>query len=301
MTDRPTHATQAGARYLALRRLARDSARPTAELFQLYALEGFLARLSRSAARDRLVLKGGMLLAAFDARRPTRDVDLLALRFPGDTEGIRDLVVRIAGGDDDDGLEFDLDATRVATIRDEDAYAGTRVTLHAGLATARITFHVDVNVGDPVQPAPTLIALPRILDGEPLTVRAYPLAMILAEKLVTAVQRGDANTRWRDFADVYALTRAASIDGAELEQAIDTVARFRDAARIPLATLLTGLPARAQTRWAAWRGDQGLADRLPEDFATVLDEVMSFADPALTGRTRSMTWSPALRSWEPKT
>lgn len=67
--SRPTHQDLAGSRYLALRALARATGRSTAELLQLYALEGFLARLASSPQRERLVLKGGVLLAALDARR----------------------------------------------------------------------------------------------------------------------------------------------------------------------------------------------------------------------------------------
>lgn len=85
----------------------------------MYALEGFLARLASSAHRDRMVLKGGALLAAFDARRPTRDVDLLALRLPNEAQVVRDLVVAIAAEPADDWLDFDLAATRADTIRDE--------------------------------------------------------------------------------------------------------------------------------------------------------------------------------------
>jgi len=77
---KPTHADLGGARYLALQRLARAQKRPTAELLQLYILESFLRRLVRSRHDERLVLKGGLLLAAFELRRATRDVDLLALR-----------------------------------------------------------------------------------------------------------------------------------------------------------------------------------------------------------------------------
>jgi hypothetical protein len=46
----------------------------------LYILEGFLARLAESPAREKFVLNGGVLLASFDNRRPTRDVDGAAAR-----------------------------------------------------------------------------------------------------------------------------------------------------------------------------------------------------------------------------
>jgi hypothetical protein len=59
---RPTRATVEGRAYLDLQNLARRQQRPTDELHQLYALEGFLARLARSPDADRLVLKGDVLL-----------------------------------------------------------------------------------------------------------------------------------------------------------------------------------------------------------------------------------------------
>lgn len=74
----PSRDSKAGQVYLDLQAKARREHRPTDELFEMYVLERFLYRLSLSAYRNRLVLKGGMLLAAFDDRRPTRDVDLLA-------------------------------------------------------------------------------------------------------------------------------------------------------------------------------------------------------------------------------
>ena len=80
MRSKPTHADVAGSRYLALQRLARTQRTTTAELLQLYVLESFLRRLAHSRHNQTLVLKGGMLMVAFDLRRATRDVDVLARR-----------------------------------------------------------------------------------------------------------------------------------------------------------------------------------------------------------------------------
>ena len=124
---RPSRDTRAGERYLALRALAKRTHRTTDELLQLYALEGFLARCAVSEHRERLVLKGGMLLAAFDLRRPTRDVDLLALRTPNETEAIRQLIAHVAGVELDDGLRFDVATATAESIREGDQYAGVRV------------------------------------------------------------------------------------------------------------------------------------------------------------------------------
>jgi hypothetical protein len=180
-----------------LQNQARRTKRPTDELHQLYALEGFLARLATHRAADQLILKGGLLLATFDARRPTRDVDLEALATDNDTSAVLALVADILAAEppSDDGLEFDLGSLSAETIREEDEYAGVRVHVNARLATARLQFHVDVNVGDPIWPKPTKVHLPRLLGGEPIELEGYPLHMVHAEKIVTAVQRGTANTR----------------------------------------------------------------------------------------------------------
>jgi hypothetical protein len=297
--SRVTRGAPAGDAYLDLQNQARRSRRPTDELHHLYALEGFLARLAASPVADSLVLKGGLLLAAFDARRPTRDVDLEALAIDNGIDAVLDLVREILATSlsADDGLEFDLDSLAAETIRDEDEYAGVRVNADARLATARLRFHVDVNVGDPVWPAPTRVLIPRLRGGPPLDHAGYPLHMVHAEKIITAVQRGTANTRWRDFADVYTLARAHSVDGMTLHRACLEVAAYRKAALGLLPEVLDGYAESAQTKWSAWRRRHGFG-HLPEDFGAVLSAVVAFVDPVLAGAADGLAWDPESQAWQ---
>ena len=294
---RPTKSDVAGARYLALRRLGQQTGRTTAELLQLYALEGFLARLATSGLRDRFVLKGGMLLAAFDARRPTRDVDLLALRVSADAEAVRVLIHDVARVALDDGLVFDLEETRVEAIRDDDVYPGVRVTLHAMLATARLVFHVDINVGDPVWPPPEDVRVPRLLSSEPLVVRGYPIAMVLAEKLVTVLQRGTANTRWRDFADLYLLAHGHVVEGAVLGRAAAEVATYRAVVGRDFGSAVSGFDVLGQAGWHAWRRRQRLEDRLPEAFSDALAVVVRLGSGAVSEEAAGLRWNPEHLEW----
>ena len=112
--------TPAGAAYLALQRQARVLGRNTDEVLQLYVLEGFLARLAASAVRDQFVLKGGVLLAALDARRPTRDVDLAGLDMSNDASSVLQTVREIIAGAPsfDDGIEFDTVAGRLRRLEE---------------------------------------------------------------------------------------------------------------------------------------------------------------------------------------
>jgi hypothetical protein len=122
-----------------------------------------------------------------------------------------------------DGLRFDTAAASAETIREEDVYGGVRVTLGGVLSRAVVRLHVDINVGDPVWPPPQQVRVPRLLGGE-LIVRGYPLEMVLAEKIVTAIARGTANTRWRDFADIYSLMLRHGVDSNTLRQSLLRVA-----------------------------------------------------------------------------
>lgn len=194
---------------------------------------------------------------------------------------------------------FDPASVAAKTIRDEDEYAGVRVKLTAKLGTARLTIGVDVNFGDPIWPAPCLIELPRVvpLDLPPMTLLGYPLTMVLSEKIVTAVDRGIANTRWRDFADVYTLLRLHSVDTDELRTSMETVAEYRKVALAPLLPALAPMNERAQQKYRAWRTRSHREGELSTAFADVLAAVARFADPVLLG-TVAGRWNPRLSTWE---
>lgn len=119
---RATSKTTAGQRYLALQREARRTNRPTDELIQLYALECFLDRLTQSRFAENFVLKGGVLLAALGARRPTRDIDFSARAMSNDTAAVLHVAQEIAAVELGDGLTFNSADAGAETIREEDDY-----------------------------------------------------------------------------------------------------------------------------------------------------------------------------------
>jgi hypothetical protein len=301
---KPTKATASGRAFLSLQRQAKAAGRTTAEYLRLYALEGFLLRLAHSPHRNRFVLKGGVLLAAYEMRRPTADIDFAALRTPNEIDEVRQLVTDVAAttlpDELDDGLTFDLDSVTAETIRDQDEYSGIRVRLLARLATAREPFHADVSVGDPIWPAPVEISLPRLLEQEPIHLRGYPMEMVLAEKIVTALERGPANTRWRDFGDISLLTGRYTVQAESMRQALQVVADHRRVELAGLDDALDGYAEIAQPRWAAWCSKLQLTEILPAGFREVLESLRAFADPILTGPAAdAATWDPARRAWIP--
>ena len=293
---RATKETEAGRRYLDLQHKAKQTGRPTDELIQLYALEGFLDRLARSAHADRFVLKSGVLLAALDARRPTRDIDLAAQGLENSAERVLVLIREVAAITIADGLIFNAEHATAETIRDDDQYSGVRVTLGGELSRATIRLHVDINVGDPIWPEPQQVQLPRLLDGT-LLIRGYPLEMVFAEKIVTAIALGTANTRWRDFLDLYVLIRRHAVDAQTLRTSMQHVAQYRGVPLSPLKPALAGFPDIAQSRWLAWLRKQRLDTAAPAEFATILEVVVSFAEPLIGNDPAAITWNPYEQAW----
>lgn len=164
-------------------------------------------------------------------RCPTRDVDLSASHLSNDLDSVRALIDDILAEPREDGWVYGASAAEA--IREGDVYSGVRVTVPCALARARIVFHVDVNIGDVIWPSPTTVSLPRLLSDATIEVPGYSLSMIIAETLVTAVQRGTANTRWRDFADVYMMTGKHAVRALEVRESIRLVALHRHATLAP--------------------------------------------------------------------
>jgi hypothetical protein len=292
----PSRDNPGGRAYLALQRLAREQRRPTDELMRLYALEGFLGRLAVSPYAEDLVLKGGVLLAAYATRRPTRDIDLEGLRLPNDIDHLLSIVAGIANVPQDDGLIVNLDSLRAETIRDSDhdVYSGVRIHLQADLATARLAIGVDISVGDPIIPEPRVVALPRLLVAEPVRLKGYPMTMVLAEKIITAVQRGTANTRWRVCGHLPA-------DRTTRRRRAGACSRLDRGGRIPGGADATsprgagGVRRSGAARWSTWRRKNDI--EIPQEFAAVLARVIDFADPILSGEASGRQWRFSQLRW----
>jgi len=294
---RATKDTLAGRRYLDLQREAKRTGRLTDELIQLYALECLLDRLTRSKYVGDFILKGGVLLAALDARRPTRDIDLAARALENGVAQALAVVREIAEISLDDGSVFHSDRATAEVIREEDNYSGIRITLGGTLSRAEVRLHVDINVGDPISPAPQEVRLPRLLGGE-LRIRGYPLEMVLAEKIVTALARGTANTRWRDFLDLYVLVRRHAVHAQTLRASMQQVAQYRGVTLVPLRPMLVGYPDIAQSRWLAWLRKQRLDAVAPVEFSIVVEVVTSFADPVIVSDAAAPgSWDPLRGTW----
>jgi hypothetical protein len=286
---------------------AREQREDFGLLLTRFGTERLLYRLGESEYGAAFILKGAMLfpLWGMDEHRPTRDADLLGFGECSEAHLIdvfRDVCLVAAA---DDGLLFDPQSVQAEAIREEMEYGGIRVRLTATLDGARIPLQIDVGFGDAVTPAPEEVDYPTLLDLPAPHLRAYPRESVVAEKYQAMVHLGMANSRMKDFYDVWMLARLFEFDGATLVRAVErTFERRRTAVPVELPLALTAEfyadPGKA-AQWQAFLRRNGLAGE-GTSFATVAAAIEGFLMPLClairAGRRRTTTW-PMGGPWRP--
>jgi hypothetical protein len=253
-----------------------------------YGIERLLFRLSQSPYADRFLLKGAMLFVVWDEKthRPTRDLDLLGFG-PAEKEDLRQIFrAVVATSVVDDGLVFDPDSVRAEEIREDMTYGGIRVRLMGKLGPAEVPVQIDVGVGDAVTPAPENASFPTLLNFPAPYVRTYPVYTVVAEKFEAMVKLGRANTRMKDFHDVWFLARRFEFDRAILRQAIEATFARRQTKLAPSPEPLTDAIANdptKQAQWAAFLRRNGLTSA-PSQFHDVVFELRRLLEPVLPSR-----------------
>lgn len=198
-------------------------------LLTRYGSERLLYRLSVSRERDNFLLKGALLFDLwYDVPlRPTRDIDLLGF-------GLAEIPLLVAAFEGicavevDDGMAFDAASIRADEIRKEANYAGIRLTLIGTIDGARCPVQIDVGYGDAVTPAPESARYPVMFDDMPApTLRVYPRYTVVAEKLEAIISLGMANSRMKDYFDLWVILRDTELDQDILVQAVEATLNRR--------------------------------------------------------------------------
>ncbi|MAT73439.1 MAG: hypothetical protein CMJ58_28480 [Planctomycetaceae bacterium] len=268
-------------------------------LLTRYGLERLLYRLSKSPYADRFVLKGAMLFQLWTAApyRPTRDLDLLATGTPSpsDFEEVFHNVCRHEV--EDDGLTFDVQGIRAEAIKEEDEYQGIRIRGGATLGNIRIPLQVDIGFGDAVTPRPLEIEYPTLLAFPAPKLLAYNRETVVAEKFQAMVFLGMANSRMKDFFDVWSLAREFEFAGPALAEAIAATFQRRrtsipDALPIALSDGFA-LDSQKNTQWHAFLRKGNLAEApLPQVVALVRQFLMAPLEALRSDDPFSLHWKP---------
>jgi predicted nucleotidyltransferase component of viral defense system len=191
-------------------------------LFLRYLQERFLYRLSNSPFASHFILKGGLLLIYLNVpqTRATKDIDFLGVGVKNTPTEMKRIFARIAGVEYADGVRFDVHSITLEEIKPESEYVGLRLKIDAYLGKARKRMQLDIGFGDVVWPKSNQMKFPTIAGGEPPKIKVYSIESIISEKFEAMVKLSLANSRMKDFYDVYILSANHSFDGGNLGQAV---------------------------------------------------------------------------------
>lgn len=236
-----------------------------------YALERLLYRLSVSPEQDHFLLKGALLFDLwYDVPlRPTRDIDLLGFGL-AEIPYLIDCFQNICRIEADDGITFDSKSIQAAEIRKDANYSGVRLTLTGFLDGAKCPVQVDIGYGDPVTPAPESAVYPTMFeDMTAPKLRVYPTYTVIAEKLEAIISLGMANSRMKDYFDLWLILRNTEHDPKILTAALSATTDRRGTTKpLSMPTGLTerfGTDPQKITQWNAFVTRNKLtAESLPE-------------------------------------
>ena len=189
----------------------------------MYGLERTIYRLSISEYAERFTLKGGIFLYALfngDYTRATTDIDLLAQCISNDIEEMKKVFKEIFSIKCDDALRFDLNTLDVIYITEFKEYHGVKVSILGYLDKTKVPISIDIGFGDIIYPERMKMDFPVLLDMDIPKVYAYSINSVVAEKFEAFVSLGLANSRYKDFYDIYVLADRYNFDGTELMNAI---------------------------------------------------------------------------------
>ena len=255
-------------------------------IWSRYAIERLLYRLSVSESSGEFILKGAALFTVWsnEPHRPTMDLDLLGHGEDSNERmaNIFQMICRMNVADD--GLVFDEKSIRVVPIREGMEYHGCRVNLLAYLGNMRIPVQVDIGFGDVVTPKAELIEYPTMLELPAPSIRACPQSTVIAEKFHAMVTLGIANSRMKDFYDLYVLASRFAFDGAILVKAVRATFKRRKTTVPPVTPVALsdefGSDSVKNIQWNAFVRKSGIEQKAP-DFLTLLSILREFLLPVM--------------------
>ena len=172
-------------------------------LLRLYLYDRFIERLAVSKYRDNFILKGGFYLSTLFGleSRFTKDIDTAIKDANFTKENVEKMIKSIIAIDINDGALISF--IEIGNIREEDQYGGFRAILNVKVDTIRENFQIDIAIGDPITPKPIVYKYCPILGDSYVDVWSYNIETVIAEKLETILRRAEANSRIRDYYDLY--------------------------------------------------------------------------------------------------
>lgn len=199
-------------------------------LIRTYMMERFLERVSLSDYKGNFILKGGLLVASIVGAdmRATMDIDTTIKSLPLNENDASRVITEICGVEIEDGVSFKI--TSVKKIMEDFDYPGIRMMLEATLERMKQTIKIDISTDDAITPGAVEYQYKLMFEERTISLMSYNLETLIAEKIQTILTRGIANTRMRDFYDVYEIMKEKSdmVDWEILQDAFMATCKKRE-------------------------------------------------------------------------
>lgn len=199
-------------------------------LIRNFFMERFLERVSVSDYCNNFILKGGMLVASIIGvdMRATMDIDATVKSLPVNVYDAQRIISQICDIQLEDSVYFRI--TSVSNIMTDFEYPGVRMTLEATLERTRQVIKIDISTNDIITPSAVEYEYKLMFEERTISILTYNVETLLAEKMQTILARGIANTRLRDFYDVYEIMkmRASEVDKVILLKAFHATCKKRE-------------------------------------------------------------------------
>ena len=200
------------------------------QVLQSYMFERFLERLSKSEYKDKFIIKGGLLLSSIMGldMRTTMDIDTNVTGMNFELPQIRKIIEEIVSIELNDNVAFEI--SNLSPIKEDNDYGGYKFKLIATQSNVKVRFSIDVSTGDIINPRAIEYKYKMILEDNYIDILTYNYETIIAEKLETILKRNTANSRMKDYYDIYyfANIKWNKIDKNILKQALNTTFEHRD-------------------------------------------------------------------------
>lgn len=215
--------------YSRLKNVAKQRKRPVQEILKYYAMERFLYRLSVSTHQSSFYLKGGLMLMVWDPKshRATVDIDLLA-KTSNSIANLQKIINEVCALEvAPDGMVFTSQSLKLSEAQLEAEYRGISAAFSAQLFTAKLPMRIDFGFSDTILPNPAQVKYPTLLDLPAPQLKGYTPETSIAEKFESIIRLGFANTRMKDFYDIWLLIQQFDFDRNELKGIIQQVLKNR--------------------------------------------------------------------------
>lgn len=215
--------------YTRLKNIAQQRKRPVQEVLKYYAMERFLYRLSISSYQSSFFLKGGLMLMVWDpmSHRATVDIDLLA-KTSNSIANLQKIINEICAIEViPDGMMFASQSLKLSEAQLEAEYHGISAAFSAQLFTAKLPMRIDFGFSDTILPHPAKVKYPTLLDLPAPELKGYTPQTSIAEKFESIIRLGFANTRMKDFYDIWLLIQQFDFDRQELHHIIQQILKNR--------------------------------------------------------------------------